>query len=860
MKKALIGLLIFSWNSAVFSQKVTELFPQYMELDKQGRYAEAAPILEQIVVAAEKEFGKDIMYFNVLIYTRDNYEKLRNYAKCGYFGERLDSIYAYKSPYSDDGLTNLSQTFADYTYAGMYGKAQFYAEKCLKEYERKFGKNSTDYGTALSNVGISYQAMGLHEKSLEYFYQALNIIKKTEPNSVQYFTTLSNVMTGEFLAGRKEKAAEISTDVLTLARELYVDYPVVVAHYIGNHATMLKNIGKNQSAGEYYTEALKIFEINDLRTNEIYADFLNNYSVFLWETGDLTMAKYASEWSLKIFTYYYGEKSHRTFFPKINLGLYNGIIGTGYSGISESTQALKQHLSQFKQNQWILSEKERIESRHFFDLVLGTLIGELIVKDVPLSADDKTSLYGDLFNLHINSKGMILSGINKTKNQILKSKNPDLIAKYHNWIQLKNQISFYNGLTLDSQKEAGVDMITLENQALSAEKELFTLAGISNQSDSQWTTWQQVQSKLKADEVVVEILRSEYKEQVSYLALILSKEMTNGPQLIKFADAKTLEVSGYKYYKNCIEYTIADQKSYDLYWKPISEAIQKIQPNNKRILLSTEGIYNLLSLNSLKDPQSDKYLVQQKQLRLLTNSQNLVVKQKLPSGADTWLIGDPDFQAPPISGTQRGTETRLASNMQFELAKLPGTFDEVTNIRNLIPAGQPVHVLTSKNANETAVKQIQSPKILHIASHGYFGQSDQAMLNTGIALSGLNSFYKNPASFSGDDGLLTSYEIQDMNLTGTDLVVLSACETGLGNAVTGEGVFGLQRAFRIAGAETLIMSLWKVDDQATQQLMTYFYKNQQTHSDLNEAFILAQNQLMTAYPHPKYWGAFLLVE
>ncbi len=860
----MIRLLLYSALSTslllVQAQSFSDLVSQFLDLDKQGNYAAAAPVLEQMVVAAEKEYGRDFMYFNSLIYTKDNFLLLSNYLKAAEYGERLDSIYAQTKPYSDDGLINLNELCSNFTYAGNYGKAQVYAEKSLKEYEKRYGKKTTDYATALSQVGITYQAMGLHEKSLEYFNQALAIVQKTEPNSQEHFTILNNVMTGESLSGRKVEAANHALVILNMAKKMYNDVPLVVAHFYGNYGVNLQNIGDLEKAAEQFGAAQQIFAQNQLTNGETYADFLSNYSVFLFESGKLPEAKNAAAQSLQIFTNTFGSKSHRTFYPKINLGIYNGLIGESYAGVRQSTEALQQHLAQFKSNQFVLTEKDRIESRKFYDQVYGLLVGELLIKNNPLNEADKRQFYGDLFNLHVNSKGMVLSGINKTKNLILSSGNTELISMYDQWIRLKNQISYYNGLTLESLHEAGINLESLKTEASRQEKELFTKAGLDSEVDTEWITWQQVRDKLKPSEVVVEIVRTQYKETVSYFALILSADTKNGPLMISLPEADKLEGSGYQYYKNCIEYEIADLKSYDLYWEPIAKAINATQPSTKQIILSTEGTYNLISINSLKIPQSGKYVVEGSQIKLVTNSINLVSKVEKPAGADIWLIGDPDFTAPPSTNSQRGSEVRLVSNLSFVLPKLPGTYDEVTSISNLLPAGQSVHVLTSKNANETAVKKIQSPKLLHFATHGYFAKGDQAMLNTGIALSGLNTFYENPSAYHGDDGLLTSYEIQGMNLTGTALVVLSACETGLGNAVTGEGVFGLQRAFRIAGAETLIMSLWKVDDKATQLLMTSFYQNQATGSDFNQAFQKAQNQLMSTYPHPKYWGAFLLIE
>ncbi len=207
--------------------------------------------------------------------------------------------------------------------------------------------------------------------------------------------------------------------------------------------------------------------------------------------------------------------------------------------------------------------------------------------------------------------------------------------------------------------------------------------------------------------------------------------------------------------------------------------------------------------------------------------------------------------------------------------------------------GIAVDLHTGYTATEEAVKRMGesgpeasgSPRILHLATHGFFFPdpkerpsppafrgleavapafklSDHPMIRSGLILAGANQVWTDARGLdNGEDGVLTAYEISQMNLSNTELVVLSACETGLGDIRGSEGVYGLQRAFKIAGARYLVMSLWEVPDYATQQLMTTFYKKWlEDNMPIPEAFRAAQRAMRERFHYPHFWAGFALVE
>jgi CHAT domain-containing protein len=178
----------------------------------------------------------------------------------------------------------------------------------------------------------------------------------------------------------------------------------------------------------------------------------------------------------------------------------------------------------------------------------------------------------------------------------------------------------------------------------------------------------------------------------------------------------------------------------------------------------------------------------------------------------------------------------------------------------------------AKMQTKKNIKELYKPRVLHIATHGFFqianldveNKEDLLKYNplwrSGVVLSvATNSKETDNKQENINEGILTAYEAMNLNLDSKQLVVLFACETGLGEIKNGEGVYSLQRAFKVAGAKNIIMSLWKVDDVATQELMTLFYDNWLKMNNSRKAFTATQQELRKKYPQPYYWGAFVLV-
>jgi CHAT domain-containing protein len=333
--------------------------------------------------------------------------------------------------------------------------------------------------------------------------------------------------------------------------------------------------------------------------------------------------------------------------------------------------------------------------------------------------------------------------------------------------------------------------------------------------------------------------------------------------------------------------------------------------NTDKLLLSPDSQLNLIPFAALVD-ENNNYLVENYAITYLTSGRDLLkLQHSSPSQTAPLLVANPDYSNPGNPSVQiasrdgfsqadnpstkspssRSTDSRRSTDLAtLEFNPLPGTAQEAAAIAPMLPE---VTLLTESQATENAIKQTTRPQILHIATHGFFledielvappdfsstlfGQrspvadvelrpgfappsrtpanTENPLLRSGLALAGFN-----PRQSGEDDGVLTALEAAGLNLYGTKLVVLSACETGVGEVNNGEGVYGLRRAFTIAGAESQVMSLWKVSDEGTKDLMVSYYQRLLKNEGRSEALRQVQLEMLRSakYQHPYFWASFI---
>ncbi|MFZ1560611.1 MAG: CHAT domain-containing protein [Saprospiraceae bacterium] len=467
-------------------------------------------------------------------------------------------------------------------------------------------------------------------------------------------------------------------------------------------------------------------------------------------------------------------------------------------------------------------------------------------------------------------------------------------------------------MSLPIAERKGVE--ELKEKANALEKELSrTVAGYSEAMRQ--VNWQDVQLHLKDSEVTIEFIsfKNDFPkttDSIMYAALLL-KSGDKQPQFIPLFEEKSLDSllhskSARKAdYVNAL-YSLSDRGAvaneapkkslYEILWEPLEKELAGI----KTIYFSPSGLLHRINLDAIPISETET-LADRYQLIELNSTRQLVFPTQIKNvNNEAVLYGGVQFDQDSIV---QNNEPLIASRSRGELSfssvestlrggtwnYLAGTEREVNAIEKIMQtAGLGVSLKKGYLATEESFKNIgeknaPSPRILHIATHGYFFPdpknnqktngladqnesvckiSDHPMLRSGLIMAGGNSTWQGKQTLEGrEDGILTAYEISQMKLSNTELVVLSACETGLGDIQGNEGVYGLQRAFKIAGAKYLIMSLWQVPDKQTSLLMTTFYKKWlEDKMTIPDAFHAAQKELRDNGLDPYNWAGFVLVE
>ena len=465
---------------------------------------------------------------------------------------------------------------------------------------------------------------------------------------------------------------------------------------------------------------------------------------------------------------------------------------------------------------------------------------------------ESSPIYNDIYyDMLLTSKGFLLSSEREEYLNVMSSNDSKLINLY-----IETHVPNYSD-------QGKIDMY----MALYREHDFAPRIGN--------VTWLDVRDKLKNHDVAVELFQySEYNSDKSglifYYGALLIKHDSAFPiftKLCKAEDVDNLVAKGSKIYS-------VEGLLYDLLWAPLSVHMKGI----KNIYISPQGELHKINFSAIKDFKGDP-LYKTYNIHRVSSTSNSG-KNCETSVTSSYLYGGLIYES--SDSTMVVEHRKYPSNVNSEKwvkedtrsgwTYLPNTKVEVDNIEQILGAKN-INVIKydGVTGTEESFKNLNNkkPGIIHLATHGFYLQTsngldalnpENSLTRSGLILSnGGRAWLGEEIPIEVEDGILQADEISKLNLEGTSLLVMSACETALGE-ISGDGIYGLQRAFKIAGVETIIMSLWEIDDKATSNFMIDFYKYYMRYKDKYQAFAKARDTMMKEYQDPYYWAAFIMLD
>lgn len=656
--------------------------------------------------------------------------------------------------------------------------------------------------------------------------------------------------------GLYENAKKIVANSLGTQNPTYANLLVKQAILLADNASYDKAFGNLQTAEKFWTTKMGalntyIAEINYIRGNTYYK-----------QKSYLQAQKY----------YQTAAEQYGNIFNKTHIGYLSantGIAKVAYMSKDVAKAAaimepvLEARLKFTDNNFSIMSFSQKTgfwalfkEEFEFYNAVAYELFKTQ--KDVT-----KTS---QMYNFALKTKGMLLNSDAKLRRQVFQSGDSTLISNFNTWLETKEYYSLIASYSNAQLEEEKIDILAVEGELLNLEKKINSKTNNSLGSNID-VTWLDIKNVLQPATMAVEMIRFRHFNHVftdtaRYLGLIIDQKTKLAPDAVVLENGKKMEKNFLNYYRNATISKTEDENSYTAFFEPIKAKI----PDGYTVFFASEGVYSQLNIEMLYNTTTKKYALENNAFVFVTNTRDIIpsenTKQNSKATQDYYLYGNPQFYL--------GTDV---AEKDKSVPSLFGAEQEVNQIAELLKkAGKNTIHMIGKSISEDTVKSLNSPTVLHVSTHGYFMERKKGgneivnnpMLNSGLMLAGSGDLMQQTDMYINQKpGVLTASEVMDLNFTNTNLVVLSACETGRGQIEVGEGVFGLQRAFLVAGAKSIILSLFKVDDDATQLLMTKFYdKFLANGGDYRRAFREAKYELRNSekFTSPVYWGAFVMIE
>ncbi|MCA2773624.1 MAG: tetratricopeptide repeat protein [Microcystis sp. M122S2] len=829
----------------------------------QGRYSEAEPLYKQALAIIKQQLGDNHPYTATSL---NNLALL--YQSQGRYSEAeplyKEALAIRKQQLGDnhpDTAASLNNLAELYRVQGRYSEAEPLYKQALAIWKKQLGDNHPDTAISLNNLAGLYESQGRYSEAEPLYKQALAIRKQQLGDNHPSTATSLNNLAGLYESqGRYSEAEPLYKQALAISKQQLGDNHPSTATSLNNLAFLYQSQGRYSEAEPLYKQALAIRKQQLGDNHPSTATSLNNLAGLYQSQGRYSEAEPLYKEALAIIKQQLGDNHPLTAASLNNLaGLY-----WSQDDIPQAINYLSQGLAVEEYN---LLENLKMgddkQKQDYMAKVLGTTnsVISLNLQAVP-NNPEVTRL---ALKTILERKGRILD-VSTNSLQILRQRtdDPESQQLLTQLIEVRTQLS---NLTFKKPEDIKNPEIYRQqiNEVTEKAKEIEGKIGVRSaefRSLSQPITLEGIQKLIPADAALVEIVRYQ-----PYNPKAPENQRFGNPRYAVYilypnGDIKAKDLGEAKPIDDKLIYfrdNLADaetplpqlQKSARKLDETLMQPIRQLLGNTKTILLSPDAALNLIPFEALVD-ENNQYLVENYHITYLTSGRDLLrLKDKFASQQSPLIVADPFYG----KAGEKVALTRSIDLSEFTFPGLPGTEQEAKAIKNLLPQAT---VLTGSQATENAVKQVKKPNILHIATHGFFKPEsnviENPLLRSGLVLAGVTI-----GQSAGDDGVLTALETTNLNLVGTKLVVLSACDTGKGDIKIGQGVYGLRRALVIAGSESQLISLWKVSDDATKDLMVAYYGRLQKGEGRSEALRQIQLGMLKGekQKHPFYWASFI---
>lgn len=879
-----------------------------------GNYAESIRLATEALNIRENVFGKNHPEYAMSLNNLAHYYGLiGDYSEAIRLGtealELIEKLLGNNNQYYAASLSNLS-TYN--TCLGNYAEAIRLEDKALNIRKQVLGKEHIDYAASLNNLASYNYYLGNCSEAIGLCTEALrierNVLGESHPD---YATTLNNLAEYNASVGNYAEAIRLATEALDIrAKTLGTNHPDF-AMSLNNLANYFSDAGYYAEAVKLGTKALNTIEKSYGKDHPNYATSLNNLAFYNYNSGNYSEAMRLGLETLKIRENLLGMQHPDYATCLADLAAYSFKYGStdavGYC--VEATEALAGIVRRTFAD---LTARERNlfweQYKAWFE---GTIHG--IAYDMP-----SDSLAENGYNGALMAKGLLLHS-EMELSTLLKESGDEEVANIYN--DLKNLRLQINKLYEMPVAERPLDADSLERVAQGLERQLVQRSKVYGDYTANLVIdWKQVRQKLGSGEMAVEFVSFPLRnDSVMYAAYCLRKDMPSPKMVPLFEERQLTSIDKGLY--------LSSNALYNLIWKPLEDEMEGVTT----VYFAPSGeLYNLPVENLPVDGST--YNSDLRSYRRLSSTRQLALRRDGVEVARAAVYGGLKYDTDTVTLANDSRKYRMAEPVQWSsravadslnlrdgVYELPATKIEAEEIDKALETARiDTKLYTDTIGTEASFKALSGSGVnaLHIATHGFYWtereatqldglaflgtdmptvvQEDKALTRSGLLFAGANTALKGlPLPDGVEDGVLTAKEIAALDLRSLDLVALSACQTGLGE-ITGDGVFGLQRGFKKAGTNTLLMSLWKVDDTATQLLMTQFYKNLLSGMGKYEALAAAQKYLrelevevkitpdttnyqklkderdgkqeevkyktLRKYAAPKYWAAFVLLD